>query len=71
MMKLTPAQKRLLLDIYKDKELHDCSTTVSPTYKSALALVENKLATMQQRGGSTHIKLTEEGNTLAFSMIIP
>lgn len=71
MMKLTPAQKRLLLDTYTDKELHDCQTTVSPTYKPALALVEKNLATMQQHGGSTYLKLTDEGNTLAFSMIIP
>ena len=68
MMKLTPAQKQLLINVYIDKELHDYQTTVSPTYKPALTLVEMKLATMRKRGASTRLKLTEEGNELAKSL---
>lgn len=72
MMKLTPAQKRLLLDTYTDKELHGCQTKVSSTYKPAVFLVEHGLASWGEgKGIYKPLVLTEEGNTLAFSMIIP
>lgn len=68
-MKLTQAQKRLLIDVHVDMVRHDTSSSVCTDYRPAVFLVEHGLASWG--GGRDTYKplvLTEEGAALAITL---
>jgi hypothetical protein len=69
MMKLTHAQKRLLLDTYNNKTRNGFPIAVANTFEPALTLAEIGYVTMTSSGAATtFLELTEEGEKAAVSV---